>query len=200
MQRLSLLNQRKLHEERVLLRKVGGHLDGLCFLLCVTWVMDEVNFLLSCFIINHFRRNPSGDASAVGDSTESELDGEERLTKEEWHAINKILSYQVDEDTTLLGKDMQHMMLFLVDVSVNQAAARIIDINQTEIVCGRFEQLHVTTKLYHKSIHCDVSLKFYGLMSPEGPLARVCFNLRCLWLPACLFLHLFLFGTFVSEC
>ncbi|KAH7682946.1 Vacuolar protein sorting-associated protein 13 [Dioscorea alata] len=117
-------------------------------------------------------RNPSGDASAVGDTTESELDGEERLTKEEWHAINKILSYQVDEDTTLLGKDMQHMMLFLVDVSVNQAAARIIDINQTEIVCGRFEQLHVTTKLYHKSIHCDVSLKFYGLMSPEGPLAR----------------------------
>lgn len=66
------------------------------------------------------------------------------------------------------------MVQFLVTVSIGQAAARIISINQTEIVCGRFEQLQVSTKFKNRSTHCDVSLRFYGLSAPEGSLAEVC--------------------------
>ncbi|XP_073012998.1 uncharacterized protein [Typha latifolia] len=102
-----------------------------------------------------------------------QLAEEEKLTKEEWQAINKLLSYQPDEDVTSpVGKDSQNMIQFLVDVSIGQAAARIIDICQTEVLCGRFEQLHVATKLYHRSIHCNVSLRYCGLSSPEGLLAK----------------------------
>lgn len=69
------------------------------------------------------------------------------------------------------------MIKLLVTISVGQAAARIIDVNQMEIVCGRFEQLHVSTKFKHRSIYCDVLLKFYGLSAPEGSLAQVYFYL-----------------------
>ncbi|XP_038986983.1 uncharacterized protein LOC103722332 isoform X2 [Phoenix dactylifera] len=118
-------------------------------------------------------RTSSGDASVSSNSAESQFVEEERLTKEEWQAVNKMLSYQTDEDVnSFLGKDLQNMIHFLIDVSIGQAAARIIIIDETEVVCGRFEQLHVTTKLYHKSIHCDVSLKYCGLSSPEGSLAE----------------------------
>lgn len=107
--------------------------------------------------------------------------GEDRLTKEEWHAINKLLSYQPEEESSFLsGKEMQNVILFLVNISIGRAAARIISANQMEIICGRFEQLEVTTKLYNRSVHCDVSLKFYGLYVPEGSLAEVCHNLNFL--------------------
>jgi vacuolar protein sorting-associated protein 13A/C len=66
------------------------------------------------------------------------------------------------------------MIHYLVTLSIGQAAARIIDINQTEIVCGRFEQLHVSTKFKHRSTQCDVLLRFYGVSAPEGSLAQVC--------------------------
>lgn len=118
-------------------------------------------------------RTSSRDASVASDSTEIQLVEGEKLTKEEWQTINKMLSYQADEDaTSFVGKGLQNMIQFQIDVSIGQAAARIIDIHETEVVCGRFEQLHVTTKLYYKSIHCDVSLKFCGLSSPEGSLAE----------------------------
>ncbi|KAF6156504.1 hypothetical protein GIB67_011305 [Kingdonia uniflora] len=114
----------------------------------------------------------SEDASFVNDSMESQLT-EESLTKEEWQAINKLLSYQPDEDLTFLsGKGMPNLVQFLVNVSISQGAAKIINSSQTEIICGRFEELQVTTKLYHRSTHCDVSLKFYGLSAPEGSLAQ----------------------------
>lgn len=120
------------------------------------------------------RRTSSGDASVASNSAESQFVEEEKLTKEEWQAINKMLSYQTDEDVnSFSGKDLQNMIHFLIDVSIGQAAARIININEIEVVCGRFEQLDVTTKLYHKSIHCDVSLKYCGLSCPEGSLAEV---------------------------
>lgn len=103
---------------------------------------------------------------------------EEGLTKDEWKAINKLLSHQPDEEMNLYsGKDMQNMTHFLVTVSIGQGAARIVDINQTEVLCGRFEQLDVTTKFRHRSTQCDVSLRFYGLSAPEGSLAQVCFQL-----------------------
>lgn len=120
------------------------------------------------------RRTNSEDASD-GDASEASQLREEKLTQEEWLAINKLLSYQSDEELMPhSGKDMQNMIRYLVTVSVEQAAARIIDINQTEIVCGRFEQLQVSTKLKNRSTHCDVSLKLYGLSAPEGSLAQVC--------------------------
>lgn len=100
------------------------------------------------------------------------------MTKEEWQAINKLLSYQQDEDSPSHSrKDALNTIQLLFTVSINQAAARIVNINQTEIVCGRFEQLSVSTKMKQRSIYCDVLLKFYGLSSPEGSLAQVCSHL-----------------------
>ncbi|GFZ13853.1 calcium-dependent lipid-binding family protein [Actinidia rufa] len=119
-----------------------------------------------------FRWRTSG-GSSVGDALEESNSVQERLTKEEWQAINNLLSYQPDEDLALhFGKDSQNMIHLLVNVSIGQAAARIINISRTEIVCGRFEQLHVSTKFKHRSTHCDVTLRFYGLSAPEGSLAQ----------------------------
>ncbi|KAI7993232.1 putative vacuolar protein sorting-associated protein 13A [Camellia lanceoleosa] len=119
-----------------------------------------------------FRWYTPGDASVMDASGGSES-VQERLTKEEWQAINNLLSYQPAEDLTLhFGKDSQNMIHFLVNISIGQAAARIVNINQTEIVCGRFEQLLVSTKFKHRSTHCDVTLRFYGLSAPEGSLVQ----------------------------
>uniref|UniRef100_A0A0E0NER2 C2 domain-containing protein n=1 Tax=Oryza rufipogon TaxID=4529 RepID=A0A0E0NER2_ORYRU len=104
---------------------------------------------------------------------EPQLDEEERLTKEEWQAINKLLSYQPEDDlSSPLEKVSPNTTRFLVDVSIGQAAARIINIDRTEILCGRFEKLQVVTKLYPKSTRCDVTLRYCGLSSPEGSLAQ----------------------------
>ncbi|KAK8671255.1 hypothetical protein V6N13_037855 [Hibiscus sabdariffa] len=117
-------------------------------------------------------RTQSEDASDGNDLGESQLT-EEGLSKEEWRAINKLLSYQSDEDLmSHSGKDLQSMIRFMVTVSISQAAARIIDKNQTEVVCGRFEQLHVSAKFKHRSTCCDVRLRFYGVSTPEGSLAQ----------------------------
>jgi vacuolar protein sorting-associated protein 13A/C len=70
-------------------------------------------------------------------------------------------------------KVLPNTIRFLVDVSIGQAAARIINIDQTEVLCGRFEQLQVVTRLYPKSTRCDVTLKYCGLSSPEGSIAQV---------------------------
>ncbi|XP_050374958.1 uncharacterized protein LOC126792594 [Argentina anserina] len=113
-------------------------------------------------------RTPDESAEDISDGSQSP---EERLTKEEWQAINKLLSYQPDE-TLASQLDMQNMIRFMVTVSVNRAAARIVDINQTEILCCKFEQLQVSTKFKHQSTYCDVSLRFYGLYAPEGSLAQ----------------------------
>ncbi|KAG5388182.1 hypothetical protein IGI04_029723 [Brassica rapa subsp. trilocularis] len=112
--------------------------------------------------------DPEADTVAEGSKSM-----EEGLTKEEWKAINKLLSHQPDEEMNLYsGKDMQNMTHFLVTVSIGQGAARIVDINQTEVLCGSFEQLDVTTKFRYRSTQCDVSLRFYGLSAPEGSLAQ----------------------------
>ncbi|XP_040944166.1 uncharacterized protein [Gossypium hirsutum] len=117
-------------------------------------------------------RTQSEDASD-GDAFDGSQLTEERLSKEEWRAINKLLTYQPNEDLmSHSGKDMQNMIRFFVTVSISRAAARIININQTEIVCGRFEQLHVSTKFKHRNTHCDVTLRFYGVSAPEGSLAQ----------------------------
>lgn len=134
--------------------------------------------LISIFF--SFDRSTPSEEVSVGDASEGPQLLEERLTKEEWQAINKLLSYQPeDELASLSGKEAQNMIQFLVTVSVRCAAARIISINQTEIICGRFEQLEVSTKFKHRSTYCDVVLRFYGLSAPEGSLAEVC--LFCLW-------------------
>ncbi|KAK9670363.1 hypothetical protein RND81_13G196500 [Saponaria officinalis] len=120
----------------------------------------------------NWRSSPEDAAAATDGSDNSELT-QEKFTKEEWHAINNLLSYQPDEELSLYsGKDAQNMIQFMVDVSVGQAAAKIVDIHETEVICGRFEQLNVSTKFKHRSIYCDVSLKMYGLYAPEGSLAQ----------------------------
>ncbi|XP_047337153.1 uncharacterized protein LOC124940662 [Impatiens glandulifera] len=120
-----------------------------------------------------FRRNAPTDASVVNPVDESSSSIQDRLTNEQWQAINKLLSYQPDEELSLpSGKDMQNVTRFLVDVSLGQAAARIININQTEVLCGRFEELHVTTKFKPRGTHCDMKLRFYGLSAPEGSIAQ----------------------------
>ena len=68
---------------------------------------------------------------------------------------------------------MQSRTHYLINVLVGCAAAKIVDISQTEIICGRFEQLHVSTKLKQQSVHCDLTLKYYGVSAPEGSLAQV---------------------------
>ena len=93
------------------------------------------------------------------------------------------MSFQPDEDSTSQsGKDMQNMMQRMVIVSIGQAAARIVNVNKTEIGCGRFEQLQVCTKFKHRSIYCDLTLKFYGLSAPEGSIAEVCFGMSTFFL------------------
>lgn len=113
------------------------------------------------------------EETSLDDASEEQRLTEERLTKEEWQAINKLLSYQPEEELMLRSaKDVQNMVQFLVTVSIGQAAARIISVNQVEIVCSRFEQLQVSTKFKHHSVYCDVLLKFYGLSAPEGSLTQ----------------------------
>lgn len=130
---------------------------------------------LVCFLCSFLRRTSSENIPVVNDTEELQLVEEKTLTKEEWHEINKLLSYQPEEESTFLsGREMQHMIQYLVNVSIGQASARIISISQTEIICGRFEQLQFATKLYHRSVHCDVSLRFCGFSAPEGSLAEVC--------------------------
>ncbi|WOH07393.1 hypothetical protein DCAR_0726823 [Daucus carota subsp. sativus] len=116
-------------------------------------------------------RAPSED-TLVEETSDAQMI-EERLTKEEWQAINNLLSYQPDEELNFgSGKDMQNTTHYLINVSVSRAAAKIVNISQIEIVYGRFEQLHVSTKLKHRSTHCDLTLKYYGVSAPEGSLAQ----------------------------
>ncbi|CAH9120434.1 unnamed protein product [Cuscuta epithymum] len=117
-------------------------------------------------------RAASEDCSA-GETSEDSKSVEDTLTKEEWQAINKLLSYQPDEDLAHQhGKETHNMINYMINVSIGRAAAAIINIEQKEILCGRFENLNVLTKLKHQTIQCDVSLKYYGLSSPEGSLAQ----------------------------
>lgn len=103
------------------------------------------------------------------------------MTKEEWEAVNKLLSYQPDEDLAHVGRDMQNMIQYMTVVSISKAAARIVNINNTEIICGRFENLHVSTKFKHRSTHCNVTLQYYGLSAPEGSLAQVRISVLCIF-------------------
>ncbi|XP_061360270.1 uncharacterized protein LOC133304277 isoform X2 [Gastrolobium bilobum] len=120
-----------------------------------------------------FRWRADTEETSPDDASEGQQLTEESLTKDEWHAINKLLSYQPDDELMPRpAKDMQNMVQFLVTVSIGQGAARIISVNQVEIVCGRFEQLQVSTKFKHRSVYCDVLLKFYGLSAPEGSLSQ----------------------------
>lgn len=136
--------------------------------------------------------DPASENSSVSGSVE------EKLTKEEWEAVNKLLSFQPDEDLVQTGKDVRNMIHYMIIVSISKAAARIVNIDNTEIVCGRFENLNVCTKLKQKSIHCDVTLQYYGFSSPEGTLVQVCFLNIIFIVEFLMSLPLFLLGTMVG--
>ncbi|KAI3512412.1 hypothetical protein L1887_19727 [Cichorium endivia] len=107
------------------------------------------------------------------DGSDGSQTSQEGLSKDEWQTINNLLSFQPDEDVaTQSGKDMPNMTQRLVLVTIGQAAARVINIKEIEMVCGRFEQLQVSAKFKHKSIYCDLTLKYYGLSAPEGSLCQ----------------------------
>jgi vacuolar protein sorting-associated protein 13A/C len=136
------------------------------------------DIVLACtrfIVVPFFCRRTDTEESSLSDVSEEQRLKEERLTTEEWQAINKLLSFQPEEELIRSTKDVQNMVQFMVTVSIGQAAARIISVNQVEIVCARFEQLDVSTKFRHRSVYCDVLLKFYGLSAPEGSLTQVCF-------------------------
>lgn len=106
---------------------------------------------------------------------------DEKLIKEEWQAINNFLSFQFDGEFVLyLGKDVQNMIQFLIDVFIGQVVVKIINIYNIEVFCGRFEQLNVLIKFKYRSIYCDVLLKFYGLYVLEGFFVQVVFCLEIL--------------------
>jgi len=158
---------------------IGGYWYALNWIYFIKW-MNFSEFHL-CFFLSYLSpflffgwRNTTGLPSEEATHPEPQLDEEEQLTKEEWQAINKLLSYQPDEDLSFpLEKVSPNAIRFMMDVSIGQAGARIINIDGTEVLCGRFEQLQVATKLYPKSTSCDVTLKYCGLSSPEGSLAQV---------------------------
>lgn len=117
-----------------------------------------------------------GPENNLKDASQGSEFTEGKLTKEEWQAINNLLSYQQDEElTSHCVKDMQNMIRFLLSVTISQAVVRIINRNDTEVVCGRCDQLLVSTKWRHRSTQYNVSLKSYGLSAPEGSLVQVCY-------------------------
>lgn len=153
---------------------------------------DLTFYICDVWYYCNFRRSSPEDVAISDDSDVSELT-QEKLTKEEWQAINNLLSYQPDGELSLYsGKDGQNMVQFLVDVSIGQAAAKIIDIHGTEVLCGRFELLNVSTKLKPRSTCCDLSLRFYGLYAPEGSLAQVASSFFSLLMRS-MSLHLYMF-------
>lgn len=150
----------------------------LKFLICCSYLSYLCHILDFCPVFPCYLRSTATADVSAGDTSEEANTLEDQLTREEWQAINKLLSYQPDEELVLqYGKE--NMIQYLLDVSISRAAARIIDIDHTEIVCGRFENLCVSTKLKHRNSHCDVTLKFYGLSAPEGSLAQVCAYFEC---------------------
>ncbi|XP_059076567.1 uncharacterized protein LOC131042467 isoform X2 [Cryptomeria japonica] len=99
--------------------------------------------------------------------------GPGRLTKEEWNKLNELLSYDPAEDFSVLSdKEPPTMVQVSLDAMIRQSAARIVNNQKIEIMCGKFENLQVGLRLYPKSIHCDVKLKYYGLSAPEGSLIQ----------------------------
>ncbi|KAL5700718.1 hypothetical protein ACHQM5_026131 [Ranunculus cassubicifolius] len=167
-------------DDKTEIREIEKDLDSKVILLWRLLAHAKVESVKSMEERNQMKKSwfsftwrTSSNNVAGTNKNEEAVEEEDKLTKEEWQAINKLLSYQPEEDLNFhLGKSAPDMIQFLVNVSVGQAAARILSSNQTEIVCGRFEQLHITTKFYHRSTQCDVSLKFYGLSAPEGSLAQ----------------------------
>nr|XP_029143620.1 vacuolar protein sorting-associated protein 13C isoform X3 [Arachis hypogaea] len=148
-----------------------------------------------------FKWRGDSEESSLDDASEGSEGTEETLTKEELQAINNLLSYQPDEESTKhSSKDMQNMIQHMVTVSVGQAAARIINVNETEIVCGRFEQLHVSTKFRHRSVYCDLLLKFYGLSAPEGPLTESVHSEQKVNALAASFVHLPIGRILIGDC
>ncbi|XP_078433928.1 calcium-dependent lipid-binding family protein isoform X2 [Wolffia australiana] len=118
-------------------------------------------------------RTYSQDVQTPSALVEGNVVDEKKLSKEEWELLNKLLSYYTDDDARMpSGNDARSLIRLLVDVSIFHAAARIVSMNHTEILCGRFDQLQVTAKMYKRTVHYDLSLKFYGLSSPEGSLIQ----------------------------
>ncbi|KAH9312824.1 hypothetical protein KI387_027859, partial [Taxus chinensis] len=115
--------------------------------------------------------NPSIASEESQGVSDSPVPG--RLTKEEWNKLNDLLRYDpLEEFSVLSDKEPPNMVQVALDATIRQSAARIVNNQKLEIMCGKFENLQVGLRLYPKSIHCDLKLKFYGLSAPEGSLIQ----------------------------
>eukprot|EP01018_Ginkgo_biloba_P025446 Gb_15429 [translate_table: standard] len=119
-----------------------------------------------------------------------DIPGPGRLTKEEWNKINELLSYNPAEDFPMLSdKEPPNMLQVSLDATIGQSAARVVNNQKLEIICGKFENLQVGIKLYPRSIHCNTTLKFYGLSAPEGSLIQSVSNEEKEYALAATFVH-----------
>lgn len=115
--------------------------------------------------------NPSNASEDSQGVTDMPRPGQ--LSKEEWKKLNELLSYHSAENFFVLSdKEPPDMLQVSLDATVGKSAARIVDNQNLEIICGKFESLHVGLRLYPKSIHCDTKLKLYGVSAPEGSLIQ----------------------------
>lgn len=93
------------------------------------------------------------------------------FTKEEWGKINELLNARPGEEASLLSaQETPNSLQILVDATIKESEAQILDKNKVEILCGNFVALSVGLKLYPNTTECLVKLQSYGLSAPEGSL------------------------------
>lgn len=115
--------------------------------------------------------NPSNASEDSEGVTDMPRPGQ--LTKEEWKKLNELLSYNSANNFFVLSdKEPPDMLQYSLDATVGQSAARIVNNQNLEIICGKFESLHVGLRCYPKSTRCDTKLKLYGVSAPEGSLIQ----------------------------
>lgn len=96
------------------------------------------------------------------------------FTKEEWGKINELLNARPGEEASLLSaQETPNSLQILVDATIKESEAQILDKNKVEILCGNFVALSVGLKLYPNTTECLVKLQSYGLSAPEGSLIEV---------------------------
>lgn len=126
------------------------------------------------------RRGADANRPTFASTTKADVETEAavHLTTEEWNKINDLLSYRPEEESSALSSpEAPNMLQTELEVSIGRSGAEVLDQNEVQILCGRFEDLQVSLLRYPKSEKCDVKLKFYGLSAPEGGLIEVDYQL-----------------------
>lgn len=80
------------------------------------------------------------------------------------------MSYKPGEEAS---QEAANMLQITYSVTIQRSAARVLDRNNVEILCGTFVNLQVGLRMYPKTVQSELRLQFYGLSAPEGPLLEV---------------------------